>query len=181
MQRATWLFQASLALAIPTSLQLRAQESPPCSGTNWHVAPDPGAARGLDTLAVRMAALADSSRDLLMSASPTGEYEDATPEFYTGPAEIARRAAAYNPDDPTTLLIASRLADRAGTLGEGQVDTVLSHRALCYANRALVFATRAHDFVRADSARVLVRSIGLDLDQQRRSDSILRARGVRRP
>ena len=116
-----------------------------------------------------------------MSASSTGEYEDATSDFYTGPAEIARRAAAYNPDDPTTLLSASRLALRAGTLGEGQIDTILVRRALCYANRALEFSTRARDAVRADSARALLRAIGMDLDQQRRSDSLERARAARRP
>src|SRR5690349_15937654 len=174
MQRATWTSFTGLVLAILGTAvsQLGAQDSPPCSGTARHGAPDPEAAQGLRALAVRMAALADSSRELLMSASSTGEYEDATPDFYTGPAEIARRAAAYNPDDPTTLLSASRLALRAGTLGEGRIDTILGRRALCYATRALEFSTRAHDAVRADSARALLRGIGMDLDQQRRSDSL---------
>jgi hypothetical protein len=162
MQRATWTSLMGLVLAIVGTrpLQLGAQDSPPCSGTAWHVIPNHKAAEGLRALAVRMAALADSSRELLMSASSTGEYEDATPDFYTGPAEIARRAATYNPDDPTTLLSASRLALRAGTLGEGQIDTILGRRALCYANRALEFSIRGHDAVRADSARALLRGMG---------------------
>ena len=153
-----------------------AQESPPCSGTVWHGRPDTLTARSLAKLALRMAWLADSSRLVLMAASPTGEYEDATPDFYTGPAEIARRAAAYGPDDPTTLLIASRLALRAATLGEGEIDTTLGKSAQCYAKRALASSARTHDAIRADSARVLIREIGVDLDQQRRLDSTKQAR-----
>jgi hypothetical protein len=183
MQRATSASVACLAFAILSAARARlsAQESPPCSGTTWHVTANPEAARALSKLAVRIGALADSSRQVLMAASSTGEYEDATPDFYIGPAEIARRAAAYSPNDPTVLLIASRLALRAATLGEGQVDTVLGRRAECYANRALEFSARAHDSASADSARALVRVIRMDLDQERRSDSIRRARDVRRP
>ena len=183
MKLATRISLTSLAIALPITglAQLRAQDSPACSGTAWHGAPNPAVAQRLRALAVRMAALADSSREVLQSGSATGEFEDATPDFYTGPAEVARRAAAYNPDDPITLLTASRLALRAGTLGEGQIDTLLARRALCYANRALEFFTRAGDAIRADSARALLRGIKVDLDQQHRSDSIQRVRDTHRP
>ena len=148
---------------------VHAQESPPCSGTTWHVAPNPAVARSLVLRALGIKALADSSVRVLTEASPNGEYEDATPEFYTGPAEIARRAAAYAPDDQFVLIAASRLALRAATLGEGRVDTVLAKRAQCYARRAAELPSSAGSTAQADSARALLRAIEMDLDQERRA------------
>src|SRR5258708_6907925 len=106
---------------------VRTADSVPCSGTGWHRHDDTAAATVLARLATQMMGLADSAHDFLTQLSNEGS--DATPEFFTSAAEVARRAAGYGPDHVPSLLIASRATVRAATLGEGEADTSLAKRA----------------------------------------------------
>jgi hypothetical protein len=121
-----------------------------------------------------MKKLADSANDLLTQLSNEGS--DATPEFFTSAAEVARRAAAFGPDRVPSLLIASRVTDRAATLGEGQVDTTLEKRAQCYAERALSIARRQGDQASAAQASKALEGIREDLEQERHAAEVQRLR-----
>ena len=146
----------------------------PCSGTGWHRRDDTAAAAVLTHLATQMKKLADSANDLLTQLSNEGS--DATPEFFTSAAEVARRAAAFGPDRVPSLLIASRVTDRAATLGEGQVDTTLEKRAQCYAERALSIARRQGDQASAAQASKALEGIREDLEQERHAAEVQRLR-----
>jgi len=174
-----WLGRPSSALpshmsASGTLNAVRTADSVPCSGTGWHRRDDTAAATVLARLATQMMGLAESAHDFLTQLSNEGS--DATPEFFTSAAEVARRAAAYGPDHVPSLLIASRATVRAATLGEGEVDTTLEKRAQCYAERALSIARRQGDQASAAQAGKLLEGIQGDLEQERHAAEVQRLR-----
>lgn len=174
-----WLGRTSSALpshmsATGTLNAVPSADSVPCFGRGTHRRDDTAAAAVLTRLATQMKWLADSAHDLLTQLSKEGS--DATPEFFTSAAAVARRAVAFGPDRVPSLLIASRVTVRAATLGEGQVDTTLEKRAQCYAERALSIARRQGDQASAEKAGKLLEEIQQDLEEERRSAEVERRR-----
>ena len=145
---------------------LAAQDPTSCYGLIRRGPPDLPTAREINRLAREMAARADSSRSVLVAQVIVGGFEDATREFYISAADVAGRAEAFAPTDPTVLLTAARLYLRAATMGEARVDTVLGLRAQCFARRA---ASTSADPAFADSAKTLLRDIQMSLDEERRA------------
>jgi len=163
-----FLIVAVLSLACPrAAVAAGPADTIPCSGNSWVRNDDSVTAKALARLAARMMIVADSANT---AANVSEEGPDATPEFFTSAAEVAHRAAAFGPDHLPTLMTAADVTDRASTLGEGLVDTVLAKRAECYATRALNLATRRGEQTNVAKLRKLLESIRVDLEQTRRSN-----------
>jgi hypothetical protein len=144
------------------------QDTVPCSGTTWRRGRDDTAtATTLTQFAAKMKALADSANALL--AARLSEGADATPEFFTSAAEVARRGAAFAPDYVPSLLVAGQVALRVSTLGEARMDTVWGKGAECYAKRAVALAERQGDRTTATEARRLLRITEQRLADERRA------------
>ena len=145
----------------------RVQRPVPCSSWRVSSADDTAAATALTQLAVKMKAFADSAVGILSDRTPN--WEDATPEFFSSAAEIARRGAAFAPDYLPSLIVASQVSLRAATLGEARMDTVWGKAAECYAKRALELAERQGRKSTAAEASELLKDVELGLKDERRA------------
>jgi hypothetical protein len=149
-------------------LRTPVQEPVPCSGTSWRRSrDDTTTATALGQYSAKMRALADSANALL--AARLSEGYDATPEFFSSAAEVARRAAAFAPDHVPTLIVASEVALRASRLGEARMDTVWGKRAECYAKRAETLAERQGDRGAATESGRLLKIIQQALADERQA------------
>ena len=135
---------------------------------------DTATAIALTNFAARMKALADSAISVLSDRTPN--WEDATPELFRSAAEVAQRGAAFAPDHPPSLLIASQVALRTATLGEARIDTVWGKAAECYAKRAVDFAVRNGDRATAAEARTVLEDVQVSLREERRAADVERRR-----
>ena len=165
-------YAAILLLALfltPRAVRSQSINDPiPCSGDAWRREDDTVRAVTLTHLAIGLYALADSARSLTVG--------DVFPGYFTSAAEIAFRAALYGPDREATLAAAARITFEAATLGEARVDSFLTRRAECYAQRWTRLATQRSDSATTRAAQALLSDIRAALRAERRAAAAARLR-----